>query len=92
MTLAEYKTEQIKLYKEYNKDIEALKKIYALENNPYKIGDIVQDHSTKIIIETSRVYMTDPPQMVYTGVWLKKDGTPNKKGEKADIYQQNIIK
>jgi hypothetical protein len=92
MTLEEYNAKKDNLRTEYELNVAKLKKEYALSNNPYKIGDIIEDQSNKIKIEFWKFYMTDPPQLVYCGIRLNKDGTPNKKGDKEDVFQCNIKK
>lgn len=91
MTREEYLAEKYRLRQEYDGSIDELKIRYANANNPYKQGDIVEDHAHKIKIQKLKVYPTDPPQMIYTGVWLKKDGAPNKKGEVVNVFQSNLI-
>jgi hypothetical protein len=73
----------------------ALVILYASENNPYKIGDVVSDHSGSIIIEkiTATVYWTTKfPCCSYWGLELKKDGTLRKDKSKRSVHQLNIIK
>jgi hypothetical protein len=93
MTVEEYK----KLYREisdraYKEKGDAARQC-AIDNNTYKIGDLVTDHAYTIRIEKMEPYMAanNTPMMRYFGVWLKKDGTPNKKGEKWWSHQENII-
>jgi len=66
---------------------------FAYANNPYKHGDIVTDHIGSIKIEKIQIYLgLNPyPQCVYIGVELTKKGEPNKRGNKRNIYQSNII-
>ena len=64
---------------------------FALSNNPYKIGDIIEDHYHKIKIEYIKVYyVSSSPQCLYTGVELKKDNTPTNKQSNTTMYQQNV--
>jgi hypothetical protein len=69
-----------------------VRKEYVDSNNPYKIGDIIQDSETKIQIELMQHHLgIEKPCMVYMGIRLKKDNTPFKSGERAEIFQRNII-
>ena len=69
-----------------------------MSNNPYKIGDVIKDHTSTIKIDTINVYMSlTDPCCVYSGPELKKDGTPklpkrDGKQIRATIYQSNIQK
>lgn len=70
--------------------------LYASENNPYKIGDVVTDHIGSIIIEKISPSLSfghaSFPCCNYFGTELKKDGTPRKDGSKRSVHQTNIIK
>ena len=93
MTVEEY---EIKLEAIRNAAISEEKKLKrecAFSNNPYSIGDIIEDHIGKIRIEKIRwvvTYNANIPECVYTGIVLKKDGTPAKKEESRQIWQSNI--
>ena len=65
---------------------------FANANNPYKVGDIVTDHTGSIKIEKIKTYFDGytEPCCVYTGVEYTKKGEPNKKGNKRSVYQRNI--
>lgn len=66
-------------------------KIYVDHNNPHKVGEIIHDHIGSIRIEKIGYYISyEKPEATYTGVELLKNGTPNKKGNKRTIYQQNL--
>jgi hypothetical protein len=66
---------------------------FARKNNPYKKGDIIEDMNKKIRIDGMFVgmpFLGSLPCMVYVGVILLKNGTPNKLGKTDEIYQNNI--
>lgn len=72
-----------------------LMKEFVRANNPYKKGDVITDHVGTILVETMGFawgYLGSQPCATYTGLELKKDGTPNKKGNKRTVWQSNIIK
>lgn len=90
--------ELTKKIKEINDDatqkVLALKKQYAEENNPYKVGDIIEDHIGKGKILSWKVkipfYGYIPSYMVYECDNLTRNGTINKREPKRKIYQINI--
>ena len=58
-----------------------------------KIGDIVTDHTGSVKVERITFYRgfnDSLPVCVYHGIELKKDLTPTKKGDKREVYQNNI--
>ena len=81
----------VDLEKEFNDNKHEIYKQYAESNNPYKVGDIISDyyHSIKIVNWRTHISL-GTPELVYYGVELKKDGTPNKKQNNTTIYQSNI--
>ena len=91
MNKQEYDSELKILNKEYLVKKNKLTTEYALSNNPYKIGDTIKDHLSKIVIEKIQPisYFNDI-SCRYLGTKLKKDGTPFKSGEKIWIFQPNI--
>lgn len=94
MEFEDYKLKLQELEKEFSIKKENLKKQYAFENNPYKIGDIVTDHIGSIKIESivpTIPFLSNEPSCYYEGIELKKDLTPKKKGDKRMVYQGNIV-
>ena len=62
-----------------------------MEHNPYKIGDVVEDHIGKVIIESITISIhTDPPTCVYYGVIINKDGSKSKLNKKRAAFQANL--
>lgn len=93
MTQEEYTNKVAELTEKFELDKQSLRREYALSNNPYKVGDIVTDHIGSIVIEKIQhtISITHQyPFCVYTGLELKKDGTPTKKESKRAVYQTNI--
>jgi hypothetical protein len=92
MNFEEYKQRVFELKDEFEqKEIELMKE-FVNSNNPYKAGDRVTDHIGTIVIEkidAAFVY-SGPPCAVYTGTELTKDGIPNKKGKKRQVWQCNL--
>jgi len=68
-------------------------RLYASENNTFKVGDVVKDHIGSIIIEkiTYTISSKKIPCCVYYGLELKKDGTPRKNKSKRSVYQGNVL-
>lgn len=94
MTKEEYKERMISIERECARKKKDLNIEYAMSNNPYKVGDVVEDHIGKLRIEQIGVH-TDPwnlPSCVYYGVELKKDGTPYKRQTNRPAYQLNMIR
>lgn len=78
---------------EYQLNKKEVIKEFCNANNPYKIGDKFTDHIGSIIIERiGYLYsLTSIPSCSYTGIELKKDGTPKKGNIKRRAYQCNDI-
>lgn len=93
MTIGQYEIAKHHIYQASEQALKDLALQYAKENNPYIVGDVITDHVHTIIIESIGYWLAlGEPQCAYTGVWLKKDGNPNKLGEKHTVYQSNIVK
>lgn len=98
MTPEQYKERKKQLERKLEVELINLAKEYALANNPYKEGDVLQDHIGKIRVRkiqvsaSSFVSGSNLPTCVYTGLELKKDGTPTAKGTERSVWQQNLIK
>ena len=93
---------EIEIYKNKLKELELgferqkliLMREFVDSNNPFHIGDKITDHIGSIIIEKigySYGYSNEHPYAIYTGLVLKKDGTPTKKLKKRTVYQLNIL-
>lgn len=68
---------------------------YCNANNPYKVGDIFQDHIGKILIEKIEYNVSTLIYdycCIYYGVELKADGTARKDRKKRYAYQSNEYK
>ena len=82
MTYEELRRKCREIQKECEARQKDLKKQFALEHNPVKIGDVVTDHFHTIRVEDMKCYLMsfDPeiPQMTYYGIELKKNGEPKK--------------
>jgi hypothetical protein len=78
-------------YKNNQKD---LMKEYAYMNNPYKIGDIIEDHSSILKIETIRWRPSSIgekfPSCVYYGIQLTKKLEPSKRQDSTVMHQVNV--
>lgn len=92
MTLEEYKNRLKEIAKEKDVKEALLAKEYVEANNPYKVGDIVEDHIGKVLIERIRFAyaLSGIPCAVYFGSELKKDNSQKKNGSKRDVYQTNL--
>ena len=69
----------IALQRECNEKQSVLRKQYAIERNPVKVGDIVTDHYHTIRVERMCVIGQHKPYMKYHGTELTKQGEPKKR-------------
>jgi hypothetical protein len=91
MKKEEFDRKIIEIEKKSNDDKRILARQYAISNNPYKIGDVIEDHYHIIKIEKWTVRGTvSNPSLLYQGVVLKKDLTPKKNQDDAIMYQTNV--
>ena len=91
MTNEEYKKHLNQIELRYAADKKDLAKEYIISNNPYKVGDIVEDHIGKgEIIEIKCAI--DHLCCVYNCINLTKNGTQNKHEPYRIIWQSNILK
>lgn len=89
-----YEKELAQIEKEANARKMELIKLYASENNNFKVGDIVKDHIGSVFIEKITYtisFSTKFPCCVYYGLELKKDGTPRKDKSKRSVHQENVL-
>ena len=90
----EYKDRLKRLEKEFENNKIALIKEYAVSNNPYRVGDTIEDHNGKGEIVSWQAYigfMKNLPSLVYTCKNFTKSGSISKREPKRNIYQGNII-
>lgn len=96
MTKEEYKEKTEQLYKEYKSNQRELDVEFALSNNEVKIGDVVSDSLSTIIVEDIRVdsaWSGHLPMVYFYGTRITKKFVPFKSGEKATVYNvKNHIK
>lgn len=79
MTAKELQEKCIALQRECNDKQTELRKQYAIEHNPVKVGDIVTDHYHTIQVENMSIYGHPTPFMLYQGTELNKQGVPKKR-------------
>lgn len=92
MTQEEYLSRLGFLKKAYEVDKKNLAIEFAMSNNPYKVGDVIEDRVGKLKIGKIKVddFLLHKPSCIYYGVELKKDGTPCKRQTGRCVYQSNI--
>lgn len=92
MTAKELQEKCIALQRECNDKQMELRKQYAIEHNPVKVGDIVTDHYHTIRVEEMNTYGYPIPIMLYRGTELTKQGVPKKRQPVPDnpIFQSNV--
>ena len=94
MTKEEYESRLAALEKEYKAKCDELARIYAISNNPYKIGDILQDHYQIIKVERigwARNYH-GMPECWYRGTQLTKKLEPKKRQDTDPRMVQSNVK
>ena len=92
MTAKEFQKKRMALQQECDDKQKELRKQYAIEHNPVKVGDIVTDHYHTIRVEKMSIYGHPVPYMVYQGTELTKQGVPKKRQPKPDnpAFQNNV--
>jgi hypothetical protein len=95
MKIEDLKELRKKAYENYNRALSELNIRFALINSSTNIGDVFTDHIGSIRVEKLSVYLSltesGIPSMIYSGLVLKKDGTPTKKQDRRVAYQINSI-
>jgi len=93
MTKEVYDKKWMQIKRSFEAAKDALYIEFAYANNPYRLGDIVTDRIGSIKIEEIRPYfgLDKYPQCVYFGIEYTKKGEQNKRGNKRNVYQSNII-
>lgn len=91
MTLEDYTSRKKTLSEQHSKEFEELHIQYANANNPYKSGDILQDHHQIIKVEEIGFTLNSGIcSCRYKGVRLKKNLQPFANGEKITMWQTNV--
>ena len=87
MTELDYKKELNEIEENYKAAKSVLYKKYAKSQIIYNIGDVVTNGLTTIKIEKYGTYIgLGKPEIIYTGVELRKDMSPKKRQEITSIY------
>jgi len=93
MTLEEYKAQISAIEKEANDKKLEIGKKYVLANNPYQVGDIIEDRGGNILkIERIMIYLKNTPCCKYYGIELTKRLFPKKNQTFNAIFQSNVIR
>lgn len=95
MTAKELQEKCMALQCECDSKQNELRKQYAIEHNPVKVGDIVTDYYHTIRVEKMNIYGNPIPYMQYRGTELTKRGVPKKRQPVPDnptlqIYVKSI--
>lgn len=94
------KTDEMKLLIKESKELQKktehdIRKRYADENNPYKLGDFINHKSGrgKILKITYSLYpyWSDDIQCLFIVENLTKSGSVNKREPEVQVYQNDII-
>jgi hypothetical protein len=92
MTAKELQEKCMALQRECNDKQMELRKQYAIEHNPVKVGDIITDHYHTIRVEKMSVYGSPIPIILYRGTVLTKQGVPKKRQPVFNnpVFQSNV--
>lgn len=97
MNKDEYDMEYNTLKHNFDVQVRQLLYQYAFSNNPYKEGDILEDHYQ--IIQVDKIKYTPctsgsahPSECVYIGQRLTKKLTPYKNNQVCTMFQSNVKK
>jgi len=94
MTKEEYNEEMKKIDNVMNNMRNQVRKHYAFANNPYKVGQIIEDHYQRILIEKIEmnycILALPYPECKYWGLKLTKQNRSFKNSEKNWIFQSDI--
>ncbi len=91
MTKTELEKQLHDLEQETEKKRKAILIEYANSNSTVKPGEIVRDHIGSVLVQKIGVYADrNNAQCMYTGIELKKDLTPVKKGTTRTVFQCNL--
>ncbi|NJO63170.1 MAG: hypothetical protein HC836_34615 [Richelia sp. RM2_1_2] len=90
MNIETLEAEIEKLRVEFEQRKRELQIQFAKANNPYKVGDILQDNYKIGRVTSIVTYLSKEPQMIYKVVLLNKDLTEKKKNNIGQIFQQNV--
>lgn len=94
MTFEDYEAVLAALEREYKAKRNELARAYAMANNPYKVGDILQDHYQIIRVEYIkwRYSYSEKPECIYYGTQLTKKLAPKKKQDLDPRMVQSNVK
>ncbi len=88
MTDLEYDDKMLQIENAFEIAKKSLYKEYALSNAKFKIGDMIKDYRSALVIDriTASGPMFGKPEAVYHGFELKKDLTPRKDKSRVAIF------
>lgn len=97
MTTEEYRQKLEELEIEYKNKKDALGREFAMSNNPYKVGNILQDHYQIIQVEKIKwIWMygtSSTPECVYYGTQLTAKLEPKKRQDiNPYMHQSNVLR
>ena len=91
MKVSDYTIRKDDLKKRFNKDLESIHIEFAKSNNPYKIGDILQDHYQIIKVTEIGFQVTGGVCVcVYRGYRLKKNLKSYLSEKFSSMWQLNV--
>lgn len=93
MTKKELQEKVMELQRECSEKLSVLRKQYAIEHNPVKVGDVITDYYHTIRVERMCIYGYSVPFMRYHGTELTKRGEPKKRQPVPDnpVFQDHVV-
>ena len=92
MTEQEYNEKVKKAEKDYKETLNEIYKQFAFDQRKYKVGDIIKNNITTILIESFSTYKWQGlPEPVYIGKELTKKLEPRKDGNISHVYGNNNV-
>lgn len=94
MTLKEYESQLAIFKKEFEDKRKELATAYAMSNNPYKVGDILQSRSEIIKVESVHWGYNNQclPECYYRGTQLTKKLEPKKRHDRTALIVLSGVK
>lgn len=96
MTKEEYNSKIKELQDDFEKKKSDVEVQYAMSNNPYNVGDILQSDFGIILkvekVRVARKWSDMLPECVYIGQQLTKKLEPHKRPDVRQLYQSSIAK
>lgn len=92
MTNVEYLLKVDKVRRDAAQTIKRFGWEYAFDNNPIRVGDVVQDHQGLITVARIGVFYADIPYCLYMGERITQKGAPFIRGGERTVHQARVTR